>query len=117
MHVDPQWVIVALTIFTTLLVPTLWFMVRGAIKWTKVEDKLGTLIDQMKIMVMDKEKTHREMLETMRLDREATDRRLRYIEEFWMSQGRISWQGRREDYEFHGTGSRGAVQPGPPSAE
>lgn len=121
MHIDPQWVIVALTVFTAILVPTLILMIRGAVKWTKVEDKLGQVADKIGDLVKDKDKTHSdllaaindkqagndkihsEMLEQMRQDRDATDRRLRYIESFWMEEGRKSVYGRREDYEIHGT--------------
>lgn len=106
-----NWIIVILTFISVVLVPILIILYRGAVKWTKTEDRLGVLIEDVKELVQDKGKVHAELLEQMRVDREATDRRLRYIEEFWMAQGRQAiYSGRREDYEFHGTGSRGSVE-------
>lgn len=89
--------IALLTLFSVLLIPILVFIVRGAIRWTHVEDKLTTLIGSVEKLVSDKDRAHAELradenrmhaeiLEQMRLDREATDRRLRFIEEAWMRQ-------------------------------
>ena len=88
MHVSPDWIIVILSIFSVLLTPILVILVRGAVKWTRTEDKLGMLVDDVRQLVADKDKVHAEILEQMRLDRDNTDRRLRFIEEFWMQRGR-----------------------------
>lgn len=95
-----DWVIAVLTVFSVLLIPTLIFIVKGAMKWTRVEDRLGSLVDAVQHLVADKDrvhneivaredKIHAEILETIRLDRDATDRRLRFIEEAWMRQSNI----------------------------
>jgi len=86
--VSPDWIIVILSIFSVLLTPILVILVRGAVKWTRTEDKLGMLVDDVRQLVADKDKVHAEILEQMRLDRDNTDRRLRFIEEFWMQRGR-----------------------------
>lgn len=75
---------VVLSVLAILIIPALVVMVRGAIKWTRVEDKLDRLVDEMVLLVKDKDATHAEMLSQMRSDRDATDRRLRFIEEAWM---------------------------------
>ena len=85
---SPEWISVILTVFSVLLIPTLIILIRGAVKWTRTEDKLGMLVDDVRQLVADKDKVHSEILEQMRVDRENTDRRLRFIEEFWMKMGR-----------------------------
>lgn len=84
MHVDPQWIIAFLTFVSVIMIPTLFFLVRGAMKWTHVTDKLDELIIDMKQVVTDKEHAHAELYAQMRADREVTDRRLRFIEEAMM---------------------------------
>lgn len=91
-----NWILVALTFLSVILIPVLILLFRGAIKWTHVEDKLGTLVDDMRELIVDKEKTHRELLEQMRMDRDATDRRLRFMEEWFISSG-MRRTGRNED--------------------
>jgi len=86
--VSPDWVVAILTVFSVLLTPILVILIRGAVKWTRTEDKLGMLVDDVRQLVADKDKVHAEILEQMRLDRDNTDRRLRFIEEFWMQRGR-----------------------------
>ena len=88
MHITADWIAVILAVFSVLLIPALAIMIRGAIKWTRTEDKLATLVDDMKELIADKDRVHAEILEQMRVDRDATDKRLRYIEEFWMDAGR-----------------------------
>lgn len=88
MHVTADWLTVVLAVFSVLLIPLLAVLIRGAVKWTRTEDKLSVLVDDVRQLMTDKDKVHSEILEQMRMDRDATDRRLRYIEEFWMDQGR-----------------------------
>lgn len=61
--------------------PTLVLMFRAAMKWTRVEDQLNNVADDLKALIVDKDKTHAEMLQQMREDRNATNRRLRWLEE------------------------------------
>jgi hypothetical protein len=85
-----EWIVAALTVFSVLLIPALAILLRGAIKWTRTEDKLSTLVDDVRELITDKDKVHAEMLKQMADDRMATDRRLRFLEEFWMEQGRAA---------------------------
>jgi hypothetical protein len=88
MHITAQWSAIILTVFSVLLLPALAILIRGAVKWTRTEDQLAILVGDVGQLVADKDKVHAEILEQMRIDRDATDRRLRYIEEFWMDSGR-----------------------------
>lgn len=78
----------ALTALSVLAIPALAILIRGAVKWTRTEDRLGELVDDVRALVEDQDKTHAELLALMRSDREGFDRRLRFVEEFWMSRGR-----------------------------
>ncbi len=77
-----------LTSMAVIFIPLLALMVRIVSKWTKVETKLDVLVEDMKGIVADKDKTHSEMLKQMSDDRRATDRRLRWLEE-------TLWKGSR----------------------
>lgn len=61
--------------------PTLAFIIRATIKWTRVEDKLEELVNDMRKLVEDKEKTHTDIINQMTEDRRATNLRLRWLEE------------------------------------
>lgn len=70
-----------LSIFTLILLPTLGFALRGAIKWAKIESKVDRLIVDLRELVIDKDKVHMHMVEQMKADRDATNQRLRWLEE------------------------------------
>lgn len=84
-HAD--FVTIALSIIGVIIIPTLILLVRGAVKWTRTEDRLGELVTDVRQLVDAKEKVHSEMYAQMRLDRDATDRRLRFVEEWFMRGG------------------------------
>lgn len=71
---------------------------RGSIKrnrteaerWQKTEDALSELTKDMKELVESKDKVHVAMYDQMKIDRDATNQRLRYLEEFWITLGRKS---------------------------
>jgi hypothetical protein len=65
----------------TVIVPVIIFLLRGAIKWTRVEDKLDQAIIRLETLVRDKDATHAVMVQQMTEDRKATDQRLRWLEE------------------------------------
>lgn len=83
------WIIVLLTFMSVIIIPGQVIIVRGAVKWTKTEDKLAGLMVSMEKLVEEKEKVHAAIIEQMTADREATDRRFRFIEEYWMSAGQM----------------------------
>lgn len=70
-----------LSIVTLILIPLVVFLIRGAIKWTRVESKLDNVVSELREIVNDKDKVHLEIYAQMREDRAATDRRLRWLEE------------------------------------
>lgn len=71
-----------------IFIPLLIALIRGIVKWTRVEDKLDELVKDMSQLIKDKDATHEAMLKQMTDDRRATDRRLRWLEE-------NLWKGRR----------------------
>lgn len=81
------WIGIAVTSVGVLLIPLLIYLIKGANRWGRTEQKLENLIEGVRKLVEDKDKIHHEILETMRNDREATDRRLRFMEEYWMKKG------------------------------
>lgn len=82
-----DWLTLVVAIVGTLMIPALAMLVRVIIKSTRTTDKLDVLADDIKDLVENKDKIHAEMLEQMRHDRESFDRRLRFMEEFWMRRG------------------------------
>ena len=70
-------------------IPTLVFSFRMMAKWTRVQDKLEELVLDVKQLVEDKDRAHHEIATTIREDRAATDKRLRWLEEnLWKGRGR-----------------------------
>lgn len=70
-----------LGVVSALLIPLIVVLIRGAIKWTRVESKLDHAIEELKRISADKDKIHTEIYSQMTQDREATNRRLRWLEE------------------------------------
>jgi len=82
-------ILIILSIMGVILIPTFAMMFRIAIRWTRTEDRLSNLVDDVRELVQSQDKIHAEMLSQMRVDREATDRRLRFLEEWIMRGGHI----------------------------
>lgn len=82
------WLTAALGVLSVVLIPLLVIAYRVVIKWTRMESNLGAISADVRELVTTRDATQREMLEQMRHDREATDKRLRYLEEYWMQKGR-----------------------------
>lgn len=76
-----------LGIVTTLLIPLIVFLIRGAIKWTRVESKLDSVVTELRSITADKDKVHSEIYSQMREDRAATNKRLRWLEEYLWRRG------------------------------
>lgn len=75
------YVTIGLSFMGVLVIPALTIMIRGAIKWTRVEDRLDRVIDDLRRIIEDKDKVHQEITRQISDDRRATDRRLRWLEE------------------------------------
>lgn len=84
-----------LSALAILIIPFSIMLVRGAIKWTRIEGKIDAAnekIDRTQTelahFVADKERAHTLIYEQMKDDREATNRRLRWLEEhLWKGSG------------------------------
>lgn len=82
------WLTIILSAMAVLVIPLFVVLIRGVVKWTRVESKLDGVTDDMKELVRDKDAVHLEITNQMREDRRATDRRLRWLEEhLWRSKG------------------------------
>ena len=84
------WISVAITALALLgtgLGATLRYLIKSVRHQTQIEDKLDNAIEDISKLVVDKDKVHTAIYEQMQIDRDATDRRLRYLEEFWISIG------------------------------
>lgn len=82
MRVTPfEYFSVAIAIVTVLLIPLVVLLIRGAVKWTRVEGKLDGAIVKLGEIVQSKDRDHAELAAQMREDRKATDERLRRLED------------------------------------
>lgn len=79
----------AVSFMGIIVIPTLILVVRAAIRWKGVEDRMNSVANDLGDIVRDKDRIHAEMIAQMREDRKATDRRLRWLEENLWS-GRIN---------------------------
>lgn len=82
-----EWLSLAIAFLSVLLIPALILLVRVTRALTRSEDKLNEVIKDVGRLVADKDKVHQEMYAQMRLDRDATDRRLRWLEEHTWNTG------------------------------
>jgi len=71
---------VILGIISVMLVPLIVFIWRGAVKWTRVEDKLDGVIRNVADLVRNEDKIHQTMIDQMKEDRRATNERLTWLE-------------------------------------
>jgi hypothetical protein len=76
-----------LAFITVIALPSLAFSLRMMAKWTRVETKLEELIRNMEKLVLDKDRVHQTMQGEIRDDRAATDKRLRWLEEYLWRKG------------------------------
>lgn len=81
-------VAVIISSIAIILTPMIAFLYRTTVKWTHVEDKLENVVEDVKDLVKDKDKVHTEILSQMTHDRDATDKRLRWLEQnLWRRKG------------------------------
>lgn len=72
---------IILSVIGIVFIPLLITLIRVTVKWTKVEAKLDELARDMRDLVESKDKVHTDMIRSMSEDRDATNRRLRWLEE------------------------------------
>ncbi len=84
---------IILSIIAVLLIPLIRLVYKAGQKQQSIEDKQVNLVDSMekqnesmRKLIADKDAVHREIMQTIREDRAATDKRLRWLEEnVWSS--------------------------------
>lgn len=76
-----SWLTFAVSVVGILLIPLIVLMFRIVVNATRLEDKVQNIADDLTELVKDKDKTHAEILTQMREDRQATNTRLRWLEE------------------------------------
>jgi hypothetical protein len=72
---------IALSVMGVIVFPTLLLAFRAAIRWKGIEDKLGEVVTQLQEITEDEHRVHAELNTQMREDRNATNLRLRWLEE------------------------------------
>ena len=84
---------VILSIIAVLLIPLIRLVYKAGQNQQRIEDKQVNLVESMEKqnagmqkLIADKDAVHREIMQTIREDRAATDKRLRWLEEnVWTS--------------------------------
>lgn len=94
MTVSP-WLTFAVSVVGILLVPLIVLLFRVVVNATRLEDKVQNIADDLTELVKDKDKTHAEILTQMREDRQATNQRLRWLEENVWNRSRAAAQRRK----------------------
>ena len=69
-----------LVIISVILIPALVLLVKVSGKWTQMSDNIKHLVD-------NNDAAHREIMKQMSLDREVTNKRIRWFEEYFMRHG------------------------------
>ena len=83
-----EWISVALGLLSVLIIPTLVLVIRLVVRLTMRDEQIGRLAEDVRKLAEGEERVHSEMYRTMREDRAATDRRLRWLEEhLWRTGG------------------------------
>lgn len=82
-------IISGLGLLFTIMCVILGVALRAAIKFTRSEDKIADVAEDVKALVADKERAHMQLWSEMKDQNNATDRRLRWLEEhLWSRQSR-----------------------------
>jgi hypothetical protein len=69
-----------LSLIGMLLIPVLVLLWRAAVNWTKLSDNVSHIIET-------NDTAHQDIVNQMAHDRQATNQRLRYLEEYFMNLG------------------------------
>jgi len=73
-------VVTILATVITVLTPALVYVVRITSKWSRFEEKLSRVLEDVATLAKDRDALQVVLVETMKKDREATDLRLRWLE-------------------------------------
>lgn len=80
MVVSP-WLTVSVSFVGVILIPVIALLWRIAVSITRDRDQITGIQEDLHNLIADKDKVHKEMYEQMREDRNATNTRLRWLEE------------------------------------
>jgi hypothetical protein len=75
------WIPISISILSVILIPLIIMLWRIASGITHTRDQINGIEKDLKDLVEDKEKSHNEIYIQMREDRNATNLRLRWLEE------------------------------------
>lgn len=82
------WVAVSTSLLTVVLIPLIILLFRLTIKATQLTDKVNNIDTDLKELVNAKNRADEAMVGQMREDRNATNIRLRWLEEhYWKEKG------------------------------
>lgn len=74
---------------SVVFIPMIVLLIRFTVGWTKIGDAVRELAKDVRELVSDKDKVHKEILAQMRDDRNATNQRLTWLERnLWNRRGR-----------------------------
>jgi hypothetical protein len=76
-----QIITICLTAMGVIIIPMFIWIIKITSKWTKLEEQMSRAVSDIDKLVKDKDKTHEAMLQQMTNDRNATNLRLRWLEE------------------------------------
>jgi hypothetical protein len=82
-----NWLAFIISAMGVIMIPAIALLFRGAIKWSRTEGKLDVVIQKVSEIVADKDKVHSDLYNAIREDRNATNRRLEYLERIWIEKG------------------------------
>jgi hypothetical protein len=82
-----EWTTLILSAIGILLIPLIRIAWLAMTRWIGTENQLKTLVKDVGTLVENQDKVHSEIYRQMQLDRDATNKRLRYLEEYFMSHG------------------------------
>lgn len=77
------------SIIGVIILPVLFYVIRVTARWASVEEKLSRVVADVDKLVRDRDTTQAKIIDMMNKDREATDLRLRWLENhLWVILGR-----------------------------
>jgi hypothetical protein len=76
-----------LSVIGILLIPLIRMAWLAMVRWISTETQLKQLVKDVGTLVENQDTVHSAIYKQMQIDREATNTRLRYLEEYFMNHG------------------------------
>lgn len=78
-----------LSALAIIVIPLVVLLIRISVRWARVENRLEELTEDVKSLVIDKDRVHQEIASNMEKRTDTLDRRLRWLEEhLWKGESR-----------------------------